>query len=342
MIYTKKHNSRYQDQIVMKWENISGLLDGINCEQVKYELAILLENQDQQIEYEFYWYYPFTVEMSNFKRILKEVSFRLVKLIFLNFLKNDFVTYWGSPYVPIFNRKENSLGSKIVFPKISDIHDVSASLLEDYLSICFDDYTRDKLVIILYEKISSTINVDIIQSLKMEAGTNYHWCFQCNKIINQKTKLYHTCVHCKPNYSDISNETILRLRKGIVGMSNRIHTKTSWNCATFLVTSPKIYRILKTIPGFSPTVNTSDSVNKYGVHKVGELVQLNVYTTTCIDQNIILMGCKGEEMYKYGAIVAPNTVLINPLIRPRTIYASDVINRAFFVKISAYNLPILC
>ena len=338
MINPKNYNFQVQYLIVKKWENINGLLDDINCEQMKHALAILLEYQDRQIDCEF-CYYPFTVEMSNFKRILKEVSFRLVKLIFLDFLKNDFVTYWGSPYVPIFNRKENSLGSKIVFPKITDIHDVSTSVLKYYLSRCFDDYKRDKLVSMLYEKITSTINIEIIQSLTMEAETNYHWCYQCDKIINQKTKLYHTCIHCKPNYFNTSDETISRLRRIIVKMSNRIHTKTLWNCATFLVTSPKIYRILNTIPGFSPTVNASNSVYKYGLHKVGELVQLNVYTTTCIDQNIILMGCKGEEMYKYGAIVALNTVLINPLVRPRTSYASEVINRAYSGNIIVYNLP---
>lgn len=99
-------------------------------------------------------------------------------------------------------------------------------------------------------------------------------------------------------------------------VSNRIHQLTLRGGANFMVCGPDVATILESIPGF--VVNTDGDQAKFamGVSRVGSFAsRFQVYKNPYMQENIILLGFRGNNFLETGAVYAPYIPLIQtPLV----------------------------
>jgi hypothetical protein len=125
-------------------------------------------------------------------------------------------------------------------------------------------------------------------------------------------------------------------------VSNKIHQLTLRGGANFLVVGPDVATILESIPGF--VVNTDGDSAKFamGVSRVGSFAsRFQVYKNPYMQENLILMGFRGNNFLETGAVYAPYIPLIQtPLVydpvnfTPRrgvmTRYAKKIVRPEFY------------
>ena len=125
-------------------------------------------------------------------------------------------------------------------------------------------------------------------------------------------------------------------------VSNKIHQLTLRGGANFMVVGPDVATILESIPGF--VVNTDGDSAKFamGVSRVGNFAsRFQVYKNPYMQENIILMGFRGNNFLETGAVYAPYIPLIQtPLVydpvnfTPRrgvmTRYAKKIVRPEFY------------
>ena len=135
-------------------------------------------------------------------------------------------------------------------------------------------------------------------------------------------------------------------------VSNKIHQLTLRGGANFLVVGPDVATILECIPGF--VVNTDGDSAKFamGVSRVGSFAsRFQVYKNPYMQENLILMGFRGNNFLETGAVYSPYIPLIQtPLVydpvnfTPRrgvmTRYAKKIVRPEFYglIYVSDTNL----
>jgi hypothetical protein len=200
------------------------------------------------------------------------------------------------------------------------------ALLSEYVSMEIDLEILDMLINnvpnINKERWSAVLNREIVKS-----GTNY--------VIQDTTVAGTGGYYTKATwYQTLGNK--------IQKVSNKIHQLTLRGGANFMVVGPDVATILESIPGF--VVNTDGDSAKFamGVSRVGSFAsRFQVYKNPYMQENLILMGFRGNNFLETGAVYAPYIPLIQtPLVydpvnfTPRrgvmTRYAKKIVRPEFY------------
>lgn len=201
------------------------------------------------------------------------------------------------------------------------------ALLSEYVSMEIDLEILDMLInnapSINKERWSAKLNREITKT-----GTN---SYQINDVTTAGAGGYYTKATW---YQTLGNK--------IQRVSNRIHQLTLRGGANFMVVGPDVATILESIPGF--VVNTDGDSAKFamGVSRVGSFAsRFQVYKNPYMQENLILMGFRGNNFLETGAVYAPYIPLIQtPLVydpvnfTPRrgvmTRYAKKIVRPEFY------------
>jgi len=211
------------------------------------------------------------------------------------------------------------------------------ALLSEYVSMEIDLEILDMLINnapnINKERWSAKLNRDIIK-----IGTNSY------QIVDQVTAGAGGYYTKATWYQTLGNK--------IQKVSNKIHQLTLRGGANFMVVGPDVATILESIPGF--VVNTDGDSAKFamGVSRVGAFAsRFQVYKNPYMQENLILLGFRGNNFLETGAVYAPYIPLIQtPLVydpvnfTPRrgvmTRYAKKIVRPEFYglIYVSDTNL----
>jgi hypothetical protein len=201
------------------------------------------------------------------------------------------------------------------------------ALLSEYVSMEIDLEILDMLInnapAINKQYWSAQINREITKT-----GTN---TYSVNNVTTAGTGGYYTKATW---YQTLGNK--------IQKVSNKIHQLTLRGGANFMVVGPDVATILESIPGF--VVNTDGDSAKFamGVSRVGAFAsRFQVYKNPYLQDNLILMGFRGNNFLETGAVYAPYIPLIQtPLVydpvnfTPRrgvmTRYAKKIVRPEFY------------
>jgi hypothetical protein len=201
------------------------------------------------------------------------------------------------------------------------------ALLSEYVSMEIDLEILDMLIVnapdINKERWSAKLNREIIKT-----GTNSYTIVDATAA---GTGGYYTKATW---YQTLGNK--------IQKVSNKIHQLTLRGGANFLVVGPDVATILESIPGF--VVNTDGDSAKFamGVSRVGSFAsRFQVYKNPYMQENLILLGFRGNNFLETGAVYAPYIPLIQtPLVydpvnfTPRrgvmTRYAKKIVRPEFY------------
>lgn len=211
------------------------------------------------------------------------------------------------------------------------------ALLSEYVSMEIDLEILDMLIVnapnINKERWSAKLNREIVKT-----GANSY-------AINDATAAGSGGFYTKSTwYQTLGNK--------IQKVSNKIHQLTLRGGANFMVVGPDVATILESIPGF--VVNTDGDSAKFamGVSKVGSFAsRFQVYKNPYMQENLILMGFRGNNFLETGAVYSPYIPLIQtPLVydpvnfTPRrgvmTRYAKKIVRPEFYglIYVSDTNL----
>lgn len=201
------------------------------------------------------------------------------------------------------------------------------ALLSEYVSMEIDLEILDMLIVnapnINKERWSARLNREIIKT-----GAN---SYQVVDVTTAGAGGYYTKATW---YQTLGNK--------IQKVSNKIHQLTLRGGANFMVVGPDVATILESIPGF--VVNTDGDSAKFamGVSRVGSFAsRFQVYKNPYMQENLILMGFRGNNFLETGAVYAPYIPLIQtPLVydpvnfTPRrgvmTRYAKKIVRPEFY------------
>ena len=201
------------------------------------------------------------------------------------------------------------------------------ALLSEYVSMEIDLEILDMLIVnapnINKERWSARLNREIIKT-----GVNAY------SVVDQVTAGAGGYYTKATWYQTLGNK--------IQKVSNKIHQLTLRGGANFMVVGPDVATILESIPGF--VVNTDGDSAKFamGVSRVGSFAsRFQVYKNPYMQENLILMGFRGNNFLETGAVYAPYIPLIQtPLVydpvnfTPRrgvmTRYAKKIVRPEFY------------
>ena len=204
------------------------------------------------------------------------------------------------------------------------------ALLSEYVSMEIDLEILDMLInnapAINTERWSAKLNREIIKT-----GANSY------SIVDQTTAGSGGYYTKATWYQTLGNK--------IQKVSNKIHQLTLRGGANFMVVGPDVATILESIPGF--VVNTDGDSAKFamGVSRVGSFAsRFQVYKNPYMQENLILLGFRGNNFLETGAVYSPYIPLIQtPLVydpvnfTPRrgvmTRYAKKIVRPEFYGKI---------
>lgn len=229
-------------------------------------------------------------------------------------------------------RKLKAIWTPELAQDLNAYHSVDAeaeltALLSEYVSMEIDLEILDMLINnvpnINKERWSAVLNREIIKT-----GTN-SYAVQDTNVAG--TGGYYTKATW---YQTLGNK--------IQKVSNKIHQLTLRGGANFMVVGPDVATILESIPGF--VVNTDGDSAKFamGVSKVGSFAsRFQVYKNPYMQENLILLGFRGNNFLETGAVYAPYIPLIQtPLVydpvnfTPRrgvmTRYAKKIVRPEFY------------
>ena len=217
------------------------------------------------------------------------------------------------------------------------------ALLSEYVSMEIDLEILDMLITsapqVNRERWSAKINRDIIKDPSVAGG--YRFIDNTTSTGQGAGFGYYTKASW---YQTLGNK--------IQKISNSIHQLTLRGGANFMVVGPAVATILESIPGF--VVNTDGDSAKFamGVSKVGSFAsRFQVYKNPYMQENLILMGFRGNNFLETGAVYSPYIPLIQtPLVydpinfTPRrgvmTRYAKKMVRPEFYgiIYVSDTNL----
>ena len=205
---------------------------------------------------------------------------------------------------------------------------------------------------ILSEYITLEIDLEVLDMLIQSAPTFDYWSAKVGYQINANST----------GFNDNSSGTFytqmtwfqtigIKLQK----LSNTIHQRTLRGGANFMVISPAVATILESIPGFAADTDGAADTMKYafGVQKIGALnSRYKVYKNPYMNENVILLGFRGNQFLETGAVYAPYVPLImTPLVydpetfTPRkgimTRYAMKMVRPEFYAKLFVSDLNIV-
>lgn len=201
------------------------------------------------------------------------------------------------------------------------------ALLSEYVSMEIDLEILDMLInnapAINKERWSARLNREIIKT-----GVNSY------SVVDQTTAGAGGYYTKATWYQTLGNK--------IQKVSNKIHQLTLRGGANFMVVGPDVATILESIPGF--VVNTDGDSAKFamGVSRVGSFAsRFQVYKNPYMQENLILMGFRGNNFLETGAVYSPYIPLIQtPLVydpvnfTPRrgvmTRYAKKIVRPEFY------------
>lgn len=204
-----------------------------------------------------------------------------------------------------------------------------------------------ELTALLSEYVSMEIDLEILDMLinNAPAINKQYWSAQINREITKTgTNTYSvnnvTTAGTGGYYSKAT--WYQTLGNKIQKVSNKIHQLTLRGGANFMVVGPDVATILESIPGF--VVNTDGDSAKFamGVSRVGAFAsRFQVYKNPYMQDNLILMGFRGNNFLETGAVYAPYIPLIQtPLVydpvnfTPRrgvmTRYAKKIVRPEFY------------
>ena len=201
------------------------------------------------------------------------------------------------------------------------------ALLSEYVSMEIDLELLDMLIVnapsVNKERWSARLNREILKT-----GTNSY------TVVDQVTAGAGGYYTKATWYQTLGNK--------IQKVSNKIHQLTLRGGANFMVVGPDVATILESIPGF--VVNTDGDSAKFamGVSRVGSFAsRFQVYKNPYMQENLILMGFRGNNFLETGAVYAPYIPLIQtPLVydpvnfTPRrgvmTRYAKKIVRPEFY------------
>jgi len=201
------------------------------------------------------------------------------------------------------------------------------ALLSEYVSMEIDLEILDMLIVnapnVNKERWSARLNREIIKT-----GTN---AYTVTDVTTAGAGGYYTKATW---YQTLGNK--------VQKVSNKIHQLTLRGGANFMVVGPDVATILESIPGF--VVNTDGDSAKFamGVSRVGSFAsRFQVYKNPYMQENLILMGFRGNNFLETGAVYAPYIPLIQtPLVydpvnfTPRrgvmTRYAKKIVRPEFY------------
>jgi hypothetical protein len=229
-------------------------------------------------------------------------------------------------------RKLKSVWTPELAQDLNAYHSVDAeaeltALLSEYVSMEIDLEILDMLIVnapnINKERWSARLNREILKT-----GTNSY------QVVDQVTAGAGGYYTKSTWYQTLGNK--------IQKVSNKIHQLTLRGGANFMVVGPDVATILESIPGF--VVNTDGDSAKFamGVSRVGSFAsRFQVYKNPYMQENLILMGFRGNNFLETGAVYAPYIPLIQtPLVydpvnfTPRrgvmTRYAKKIVRPEFY------------
>jgi len=201
------------------------------------------------------------------------------------------------------------------------------ALLSEYVSMEIDLEILDMLInnapAINKERWSARLNREIIKT-----GVNTY------QVVDQTTAGAGGYYTKATWYQTLGNK--------IQKVSNKIHQLTLRGGANFMVVGPDVATILESIPGF--VVNTDGDSAKFamGVSRVGSFAsRFQVYKNPYMQENLILLGFRGNNFLETGAVYSPYIPLIQtPLVydpvnfTPRrgvmTRYAKKIVRPEFY------------
>jgi len=201
------------------------------------------------------------------------------------------------------------------------------ALLSEYVSMEIDLEILDMLInnapAVNKERWSAKLNREIIKT-----GANSY------QIVDQTTAGSGGYYTKATWYQTLGNK--------IQKVSNKIHQLTLRGGANFMVVGPDVATILESIPGF--VVNTDGDSAKFamGVSRVGSFAsRFQVYKNPYMQENLILLGFRGNNFLETGAVYSPYIPLIQtPLVydpvnfTPRrgvmTRYAKKIVRPEFY------------
>ena len=209
-----------------------------------------------------------------------------------------------------------------------------------------------ELTSMLSEYISLEIDLEILDMLIQNAPTTEFWSAKVGNQINAAGTGFDSNVS-GVYYTQMSWFQTLGIK--LQKVSNIIHQRTLRGGANFLMVSPAIATILESIPGFAADTDGAADTMKYafGVQKVGQLnSRYKVFKNPYMNENLILLGFRGNQFLESGAVYAPYIPLImTPLVydpdtfTPRkgimTRYAKKMIRPEFYGKVLVADLNIV-
>ncbi len=230
------------------------------------------------------------------------------------------------------SRKLKAVWTPELAQDLNAYHSVDAeaeltALLSEYVSMEIDLEILDMLInnapAINKERWSARLNREIIKT-----GLNSY------SIVDQVTAGAGGYYTKATWYQTLGNK--------IQKVSNKIHQLTLRGGANFMVVGPDVATILESIPGF--VVNTDGDSAKFamGVSRVGSFAsRFQVYKNPYMQENLILMGFRGNNFLETGAVYSPYIPLIQtPLVydpvnlTPRrgvmTRYAKKIVRPEFY------------
>jgi len=254
------------------------------------------------------------------------------------------VTATSIPTIPEINIKVDSVAVTAISKKLkakwtpelaqdlNAYHSVDAeaeltALLSEYVSMEIDLEILDMLIVnapnINKERWSARLNREILKT-----GTNSY------SVVDQVTAGAGGYYTKATWYQTLGNK--------VQKVSNKIHQLTLRGGANFMVVGPDVATILESIPGF--VVNTDGDSAKFamGVARVGSFAsRFQVYKNPYMQENLILMGFRGNNFLETGAVYSPYIPLIQtPLVydpvnfTPRrgvmTRYAKKIVRPEFY------------
>lgn len=212
-----------------------------------------------------------------------------------------------------------------------------------------------ELTALLSEYVSMEIDLEILDMLIVNAPnvTKERWSAKTNReIVKTGTNTYvfqdTTAAGSGGYYTKAT--WYQTLGNKIQKVSNKIHQLTLRGGANFMVVGPDVATILESIPGF--VVNTDGDSAKFamGVSRVGSFAsRFQVYKNPYMQENLILLGFRGNNFLETGAVYAPYIPLIQtPLVydpvnfTPRrgvmTRYAKKIVRPEFYGLIYVSDL----
>ena len=208
-----------------------------------------------------------------------------------------------------------------------------------------------ELTSIMSEYISLEIDLEILDMLIQDASAaDEYWNAQNNKALNSG----------KTGYDDLGfyntqGQWFQTLGTKMQKVSNKIHQKTLRGGANFCVISPSVATIIESIPGFASNASGDATQGKFafGIQKMGTMnSRYDVYKNPYMNENVILMGYRGNQFLETGAVFAPYIPLImTPLVydpdtfTPRkgllTRYAKKMIRPEFYGRVFVSNVALV-